>query len=669
VKDSARKQRTSSAAYENDASSQVAPTSGKASEIPLASRRRTAAGSGLDAKSAAETMRTRWLLALGVAVLAASCKDPLPGFSAATRTPGAGPNAVTMPEDCPASPEWFPVDLKAGRIGPTPSLADSGRLFQPVPHANTECPFYRGGLQNFLVAMYPDANHDPAIASYATVDDLFTKVTPLAPGALAPPGAHRGTSQRAWLGAIKQAGFRNILIDQNGHTLYYGIHVNQTFVDFIQQNNLTDLSHVKLADPYLFFPEGLVEYKSAWMDIDPRDGIDPSADFSTYVTTKAWVPTLHQDASTKAIIEDPDHPREIKVALIAIHSVYTLPGHPEFIWASIQHVNKGEGDLPSNQGADVGVTPNAAPAFQTNPSLTDPENRKVTSPIATGDPPGGKWLLYKTGTTARDANKAIQDKDLVLDEATQVFKNLDGSLAQTSIYRQFPGSKPNDVHPDDAVVSLNSNFARLVAQVIPNEAVGNYRLIGGQWLDKPYFFKLDSPLQNDDPRSNPMFALRSASDEMADPFSRTSQHDGDGTCIPGKDCTPANLGRLQILQNIPYQVPDGCDLSGRDLKDTSKFAAYDLFCHGSDSPFSILAGEDRMSSTSMESFTQSAIGGLRNCFGCHNTEAITSNGVPVAVDPGGGKVLMQPKLINVSHVFSEFVRDECNANPTVAMCN
>src|SRR4051812_280262 len=55
-------------------------------------------------------------------------------------TGGAGGPAVTVEEEeiCPASEEWLPR---------TPPLG----LFQPVPHPATECPFYRGGWQNFLI--------------------------------------------------------------------------------------------------------------------------------------------------------------------------------------------------------------------------------------------------------------------------------------------------------------------------------------------------------------------------------------------------------------------------------------------------------------------------------------------------------------------------------------
>jgi hypothetical protein len=105
----------------------------------------------------------------------------------------------------------------------------------------------------------------------------------------------------------------------------------------------------------------------------------------------------------------------------------------------------------------------------------------------------------------------------------------------------------------------------------------------------------------------------------------------------------------------------------------------DIQLNGADSAFSILAGEDRLSSTAMESFTQ-APDSFPNCFTCHNTQAVTVKGVPLLRDSGGVRI-MEPKQINVSHVFSQFVLEECDlaanlrviANPdgtmtTAAVC-
>jgi hypothetical protein len=46
-------------------------------------------------------------------------------------------------------------------------------------------------------------------------------------------------------------------------------------------------------------------------------------------------------------------------------------------------------------------------------------------------------------------------------------------------------------------------------------------------------------------------------------------------------------------------------------------------------------------------------------FSCHNTQAITEKGIPTDRDRQGIR-LIEPKQLNVSHVFSQFVMDEVN---------
>lgn len=91
----------------------------------------------------------------------------------------------------------------------------------------------------------------------------------------------------------------------------------------------------------------------------------------------------------------------------------------------------------------------------------------------------------------------------------------------------------------------------------------------------------------------------------------------------------------------------------------------DLLTNGTDSPFSILGGEDRLSSTAMKSFTQSPVS-FPNCFSCHNTEPITANGVPASRDSQSPVIIAKPALINVSHLFSDFVMAECGGAPNAA---
>jgi len=509
---------------------------------------------------------------------------------------------------CAASPYWLPF---------TPPV----RMFRPPPHPETECDFYRGAVHNFLIATQPHPDTgEPMIKHLPTIDDIFEHSRPLPAGALAPPGEPRGTSARSWLGDIRQAGQREILIDQNGHTLYYGLHVNQAYVDFLQEHGLTNGRAIQNADPYLAFPAGVAEFKTAWQEVDEEN---PPDDLDTYITTRAWVPTIVQGPAPNYIIsEDRNRPREVLVRLLAIHSVFTFPGHPEFIWGSLEH-SDGTPDTKAADGhrnvAPIHPGPADHPDDPVNPPPEDRLQLMDRTVIST-DP----HVLYREGTTAQQGNRAFLDNQLrlVTDPVTgsQRFNLANGQPAQTSIYRMFPASKSNTVDPDDAISTLNAAFERLWNEYSAQEGLlhendrrGFYRLLGAQWMDKPAFFGLNKPLQNDE--TNPLLAA---------PAPGINQED-DRAAIRAMGIRPLD----------------------------------DLLANGGDGPFSILAGEDRMSSTAMESFTQYE-GSFPNCFSCHNTQAITAKGVPLNRDSGGAVRLITPKLLNVSHILSQFILEDCD---------
>jgi hypothetical protein len=597
--------------------------------------------------------REVWVTALAASVALASCKDPT-HFSAAplVASPAGSVPAPTAFEDCPVSAEWFPT---------TPPV----RMFDPTPHPDTECPFYRGAYQNFLIATQPDSQGRPALVHYPTLDDAFVSAT---------PHATRNTAGRAWLGTVLQAGYRNVLIDQDGHTLYYGLHMNQAFVNFIRANNLQTVSGILNVDATLAFPPGLVELKTAWKDIDPGDfpggKVPPPGgypgdpgDYSNYITTTAWVPHLSTDPQTGALVEDPDHPRLIRVALVAVHAVYTLPGHPEFVWGTIQHVNLGATDATAS--AVQGVTVIGAPDDQPDPLATpvvaspdggpgDPENLDVTTAVS----PTG-FLLYKGGTPENRANQPYTNQELAFDEASQSFPG-----QQTSIYRMFPGSKSQQVGPDTAVISLDANLTALARQQLqagPLDIRLNYHLVSAVWMDKPVLFGLGPDgqgmsLQNDD-GSNPLIidamtgrGIDPSINEGTSCGTPLGPNGGSGD-VPGAGNTvPGCRTRADVVAVGPTP---------------QQAIEQDLLTNGTDSPFSILGGEDRLSSAAMESFTQAPVQ-FPNCFSCHNTEPITTNGVPASRDTQSPVILQKPALINVSHLFSEFVNRECGGAPNAA---
>jgi hypothetical protein len=493
-------------------------------------------------------MRSTLFFCASVLLAVAGCDDPFP-LDTNARLGDEPPDE----ESCPASPKWLPV---------TPAV----ELYKPPPHPASECAFYSASWQNFLIVTQPDAETgEPALKAYDTVDDLFKRTRPRA-------------ERHAWLGDIKQAGGRQILIDQAGRPIYYGIHVNQAFTDFVQEHHLDTADGVRNAPAGLFLPGDLIELKSAWQVVDvPED--DQS--LSSFITARALISRLSQKDGH--ILEDHDDPIEVTVRMLALHVAFTLPGHPELIWSTFEHArDPDEPDAPRDPSDLAPLHPEA------NPKLSDPNNVEDSSVVRADD-----TILYRGGTRTNEANQGIAESELTLDEDNQLFPN-----RQTSIYRMFPASKSNTIEGDGAIDVLNRNVQMLFDSAedekVQRDKRRYYRLAGAVWMDKPDYFRTNASLEND----------------ADSPFANT---------------------------------PD---------------FAKDLQENGSDSDYSILAGEDRLSSVAMESFTQ-APAAFPNCFSCHNTQAVTEKGVPIDRDSQGA-MLMGPKQLNVSHVFSQFLSDEAN---------
>jgi hypothetical protein len=549
-------------------------------------------------------------LVFGIAVLTTACVDPFKpdfvpqpgpqsegtggsapkqtegtgGFPTTAATGGSGgsaslPDAAAAPTDTPAPPPEATPDAAVDRPAPPPDVGRDRPIFldapapimncpvdpeppagmdptcpanikevdgwlpvtppvvgcKPPAHPDTECRFYQFSWQNFLIATQPGAGGKPAFLDWGTIENTFG------------PNAGQPAPAIPFLGGgVTQAGGRQVLIDQKGHAIYYGMHLNRAFVDFVDAHDLRTADAVRNADPLLEFPPGVVELKSAWQIVDDAN---PPAD---YIVAKATVPSLA--LVNNQVITDDKKPRTVTVALLALHVVYTLPGHPEFIWSTFQHVDA------------QGLT-DVAPSPMNNPAAT-PAGTVVSRT-------GG--ALYQANTTAANGNRGLPN--LTFDEATQTFPG-----QQTSIYRMFPGSKSNTTDLDDDVTSINeimrARFAR--ANLPATDRRGHYLLVGAIWQDRPdRSFALNKSLVNDD--------------------------------------------------TIP-----------------------DIIKNGGDSPLSITGGEDRLSSTAMESFTQAA-NSFPNCFSCHDTRAATGRGVPLARDQTAPMTL-GPKMINVSHIFNEVSR-------------
>ena len=251
--------------------------------------------------------------------------------------------------------------------------------------------------------------------------------------------------------------------------------MNSAFEAFVRKNGLTTKAAVQGADPDLEFPKGVVELKSAWQVLD--GGAVPA----NFVTTRAVVPRLKVNAG-RVEIDETAPPREVDVALLAIHVAFVVEGHPEFVWATFEHVDdKGEGDL--------------APLADGPPSEANGLPNGADGPVSPRS-----FILFKAGTNASAANGAVDEASMAaaFDAASQRF--VVGAVPlQTSIYRYFPTSKTTDKKGDKEdpdITDLNDSVRALFESAAAQDKRRHYRLVGAIWLDKPETFAVNKPIRN-----------------------------------------------------------------------------------------------------------------------------------------------------------------------------
>ena len=413
-------------------------------------------------------------------------------------------------------------------------------LARPGEALPDDCGFYKWAWQAFLFETQP-TNGKVAFLGQPTFEDVFkAKESPLfaeqKPNllSLAPRSSKVGNKEESKhfrMDDLLQAGSQQVLVDPKGNVVWYAIHLNKTYQAFVNDYGLGDRKTLDHVPTDLTFRTGSLELKSAWRIVDgpaPRD----------YITTKALIPVFKTNDAGE-IVKDGDRTRVVTVALLGLHVVGTIEGHPEFVWSTFEHVSHKtkawvRDVAPSAiANAEVGkpvMVDRRAPAYALYPS--DPAH-PLAPPVANAN--NGKGIY-----------------NLKLDAKTQTF------TPAATVYRQFPGSKSDNSTVDDAVVSLNADIQQLFEDRAGGDVRGNYQLVGAIWFNDPEAdFK-------------------------------------------------AGINFMDAAAK-PRKVP-------------------------------LFGGEDRLSSTTMESFTQSA-DSFPNCFSCHDTESVSG---------------VKASRLNVSHALSKF---------------
>jgi hypothetical protein len=239
---------------------------------------------------------------------------------------------------------------------------------------------------------------------------------------------------------INQAGSRGVLVDKAGHPLYYSSYVTSDYYNFVRDNKLYIKANYVAASPTLNFPTKAVELKASWMIVPPGTPTDG------YFTTPAFVPKLKCNSGGATctgddVVVDMTNEEKVVVALVGLHVVGVLEGHPEFVWATFEHV-KNAPNLPAG---------------------ADPSGNAV---VDTND-----WTFYAKGTTAAQCNQWVP-ASVSLDPTKQLLS------PSSNVFRQFASGGG----ASDDTANIQSLNASVQSQLDANSVWKNYFLGGGVWF-------------------------------------------------------------------------------------------------------------------------------------------------------------------------------------------
>ena len=403
---------------------------------------------------------------------------------------------MTIPTDfqstCTVTQQQF--DSWFGGVAPgagaPASVAKSSTFTQDNANSGTGpdvCNFYQWGAQMFLWLTSPEG-------SGLVVDgSSIFNVSPAVDGvrnliANGDDDAYRlairtGKSDDEEIGEVGQAGSQGVLLSQrlspaSGHNalVYYGVHVNDVYGYFLtgQKNGVfTGLnfpsSPDELADVVKYAKDTfsvdlpnsdalVMEMKTSWV---AADSVPDKAD---YVTITAEVPVYAVSADN--LTWKPKDTATMELALTGIHIVGTVQDHPEFVWATFEHVWNA---------------PDAAYWYDTD---AGPKQWPYSS--------DGEFLFLKTGTEAFKNNvQCAQGKGVEI-VYTPVSKQdptpaCKGGITPSNTIREFPwGSATENTTAirknNTLLLSVNASVRGKLAK---GDARANYVQTGGVWTTTP----------------------------------------------------------------------------------------------------------------------------------------------------------------------------------------
>ena len=264
--------------------------------------------------------------------------------------PGLAAAQVVLPTDSASScvvdqatfDSWFTDGTAAANAAVNPA---NGFDFPP-PATNTKCDFYKWGAQMFLWLTSPDA-----AAGIVLDGSAFYDVLPAGNGQrhFVQNGESNNLMQLRSVKSITsegtgQAGGGDVLISAAGSLVYYGVHANDIYAWFrtgVSAGTLpgsdfpTTQAAVQAVADYAAgqgtqianIDPSTMELKTSWVDAS-------TVDASQFITAEATVPSY--DRSQPGAWPETGT-QSMTLALVGIHIVAPVLGHPELVWISYEH--------------------------------------------------------------------------------------------------------------------------------------------------------------------------------------------------------------------------------------------------------------------------------------------------------------------------------------------
>ncbi len=253
------------------------------------------------------------------------------------------------------------------------------------------------------------------------------------------------------------------LLSQANSLVYYTIVVNDVYAYFLTGNKtggilpaatefpntsaqLTAVTNYATSKGVTFpDPNALaVEVKMSWVDASTL----PSS--SNYVTVSATVPNYNTSTPSNWV---PSGTKNITLALVGVHFVATVAGHPEMIWATFEH---------------FGNTPSAAYTY------TSTSGNQTIAQNSTGT-----WLFCTTncptGSTFNISHAQLNGDDIA---GVPSGSPVSPSNTLRSNPWGLPGTAAASISSNTQIVSINNS---VLSQLLAGDMRKNYFMLGATW--------------------------------------------------------------------------------------------------------------------------------------------------------------------------------------------